>query len=65
MANLANIEPELLSSLSDSLEAVPNAHLGEISWEAGIGDRLRPNAILDAVVADREIIFVIETRGDV
>lgn len=65
MADRANIEPELLKSLSDSLEAVPNAHLGEISWEAGIGDRLRPDAILDAVVADREIIFVIEVRGDV
>lgn len=65
MSNTANIEPELLKSLSDSLEAVPNAHLGEISWEAGTGGRLRPDAILDAVVADREIAFVIETRGDV
>lgn len=65
MEEIANIEPELMESLSDSFEAIPNAHLGEISWEAGIGDRLRPDAILGAVVADREIIFVIETRGDV
>jgi DNA-binding transcriptional ArsR family regulator len=65
MEEIANIEPELMESLSDSFEAIPNAHLGEISWEAGIGGRLRPDAILDAVVADREIAFVIETRGDV
>ncbi|UUV08744.1 type IV toxin-antitoxin system AbiEi family antitoxin [Ruegeria sp. YS9] len=65
MEEIANIEPELLESLSDSFEAVPNAYLGEISWEAGIGGRLRPDAILDAVVAGREIAFVVETRGDV
>lgn len=62
---MANIEPELVESLRDSLAAVPDAHLGEISWEAGIGGRLRPDAILDAVVADRELAFVVETRGDV
>lgn len=65
MDEIANIEPELMESLSDSFEAFPNAQLGEISWEVGIGGRLRPDAILDAVVADCEIAFVIETRGDV
>ena len=65
MEEIANIEPELLESLSDSFEAVSNAHLGEISWEVGIGGRLRPDAILDAIVAGREIALVVETRGDV
>jgi len=65
MEEMANIEPELLESLSDSFEAIPNAHMGEISWETGIGGRLRPDAILNAVVAGREIAFVAETRGDV
>ncbi len=65
MEEIANIEPELMESLGDSFEAIPNAHLGEISWEAEIGGRLRPDAILDTVVAGREIAFVVETRGDV
>ncbi len=65
MEEIANIEPELMESLSDSFEAVPNSLLGEISWEVGIGGRLRPDAILDTVVAGREIAFVVETRGDV
>lgn len=65
MEEKTNIEPELLESLSTSFEGIPNAHLGEISCEAGIGSRLRPDAILDAVVAGREIAFVLETRGDV
>ncbi len=65
MQRIANIEPELIESLRESLAAVPDAHLGEISWQPGIGGRLRPDAILDAVVAGGEIAFVVETRGDV
>ncbi|MEN8950872.1 type IV toxin-antitoxin system AbiEi family antitoxin [Planktotalea arctica] len=60
-----NIESNLLKSLGESLEAVPNAYLGEISLETGMGAGLRPDAILEAVVAGHEISFVVETRGDV
>ncbi|MEP4926216.1 MAG: MarR family transcriptional regulator [Hyphomicrobiales bacterium] len=65
MDKIANIEPELFESLRTSLAKIPDAQLGEISWQQGIGERLRPDAILDAVVADREFAFVVETRGDV
>ena len=47
------------------LAAVPDAHLGEIPWQSGIGGRLCPDAILNAVVADRDIAFVVKNRGDV
>ncbi len=65
MKEMANMELELVESLRGRLAAVPDAHLGEISWEVGIGGRLRPDAILNAVLADREIAFVVEARGDV
>lgn len=65
MDEIANIELELVESLRESFASVPDARVGEVSWQPGIGERLRPDAILDAVVADREIAFVVETRGDV
>ena len=65
MREIANIEPELVESLRESLAAVPDAHLGEIFWQPGTGGRWRPDAILNAVVAGRDIAFVVETRGDV
>ncbi|MCI2400983.1 MarR family transcriptional regulator [Aliiroseovarius subalbicans] len=65
MDETANIEPELLESLRNSLATIPGAQLGEISWQPGIGGRLRPDAVLDAVVADHDLAFVVETRGDV
>ena len=65
MDEIANIEPELFESLRNSIAKIPGAQLGEISWQPGIGGRLRPDAILDAVVADHELTFVVETRGDV
>lgn len=65
MKEMENMELELVESLRGGLAAIPDAHLGEISWEEGIGGRWRPDAILNAVLADREIAFVVEARGDV
>ena len=60
-----NIETELIESFRESLAAVPDAHLDEIPCQPGIGGRLRPDAILNAVMANREIAFVVKNRGDV
>ena len=65
MQEITNIGPEFLESLRKSLTAVPDTHLVGNSREAGMSSRLRPDVILDAIVANREFAFVVETRGDV
>ncbi|MGB7286081.1 MAG: type IV toxin-antitoxin system AbiEi family antitoxin [Salaquimonas sp.] len=65
MDETANIDRELVESLSDSLEAIPGAQLGEISFETEISGRLRPDVIMQITIGDRELSIVAETRGDV
>lgn len=65
MSELANIDRDLIDSLSESLAAIPGTHLGEISFEPGISGRLRPDVIFQLKIGDREVSIVAETRGDV
>jgi hypothetical protein len=65
MSELANIDQELIDSLSDSLAAIPGAHLGEISFEPEMSSRQRPDVIFQLTMGDREVSIVAETRGDV
>ena len=65
MEEFANIESELLEALRESLAALPDASIGNLSWEQAHNTRLRPDAFLKALVAGRDLSFVIETRGDV
>ncbi len=65
MDETANIESELLEAFSESLTGLPDASVGNLSWEEALNTRLRPDAFLTALVAGRDLNFVIETRGDV
>lgn len=65
MDETANIDYELVESLSDSFKAIPGAQLGEISFETEISGRLRPDVVMQITIGDRELSIVAETRGDV
>jgi len=65
MTEIANIDRDLIDSLSDSLAAIPGIHLGEISFEPEISGRLQPDVIFQLKIGDQEISIIAETRGDV
>ena len=65
MSELADIDRELIDSLSDSLAAIPGTRLDEISFEPEMSGRQRPDVIFQLKIGDREVSIVAETRGDV
>lgn len=65
MSELADIDRELIDSLSNSLAAIPGTRLDEISFEPEMSGRQRPDVIFQLKIGDREVSIVAETRGDV
>ena len=64
MADIENINRNLLASLQNSFADIPEAQIGNVSRTNANGGRSGPAVIISTTIKGRQLNFVAETRGD-